>query len=58
MVCATLVVDERDARFAGLAGGERVSVEGSLETDLATTCQQGTPLRVTSARCGPPSAQW
>jgi hypothetical protein len=33
-----------------LTGGGRVRVTGQLQPDLMTTCQQGTPLVVESAR--------
>jgi hypothetical protein len=32
--------------------GDRVTVEGVLATDVATTCQQGTPLRIREVRPG------
>jgi hypothetical protein len=35
---------------AGLRAGMRVTVEGAVQTDLATTCQQGTPFAVSSFR--------
>ena len=33
-----------------LRAGNRVTVTGRVEPDLMTTCQQGTPLRVQSAK--------
>lgn len=37
-------------RDQGLRAGATVTVTGRTETDLLSTCQQGTPLRVDSVR--------
>jgi hypothetical protein len=35
-----------------LAPGSRVTVRGTPRSDIATTCQQGTPLQVVQVRAG------
>ncbi|MBN1173134.1 MAG: hypothetical protein JXA67_13255 [Micromonosporaceae bacterium] len=55
--CLVLQTAERSYLLVGgdrakLTAGKRVTVRGRLEPDLMTTCQQGTPLRVSEIQTG------
>ncbi len=53
--CLVLTTDEGLFQLlgpgrVGLRAGMRVAVDGAVQTDLATTCQQGMPFAVSSYR--------